>query len=216
MLIYFLKIVYEKYIIMHNVFISYHHENDQCYKNSLLDINNQHKVFLDGSVNTGDIDESLSDDRIKEIIRDQYLRTTTVTILLVGVETKKRKHVDWEIYSSMFDGVINKKSGILVVNLPTINCVNFTAVHENEKEILYPNVTQWTTVTDRSEYESRYPYMPDRIIDNLLKTEAKISVVNWDTFVSDVNKMRFIIDATFNAKSTCVYDLSKPLRRNNS
>jgi hypothetical protein len=144
------------------------------------------------------------------------LATTTVTIVLIGTETKKRKHVDWEIYSSMFDGVKNKKSGILVVNLPTINCTNFTAVHEKEKEVMYPHVTEWTSITDRTEYERRYPYMTDRLIDNLIKKEAKISVVNWNTFISDVNKMKFIIDATFNGKGTCVYDLSRPMKRANS
>jgi len=201
---------------MHNVFISYHHANDQYFKDYLLDINKLHKIFLDGSVDTGDIDENLTDERIREKIRDEYLASTTVTILLVGAETKKRKHVDWEIYSSMFDGIKNKKSGILVVNLPTINCTTFTAVHANEKEVLYPNVTQWTSITDRAEYERRYPYMPDRIIDNLLKKEAKISVANWDTLTSDVSNLKFIIDATFNAKETCVYDLSRPMRRANS
>lgn len=201
---------------MHNVFISYHHANDQIFKDELLKINKQHKIFLDGSVDTGDIDEDLSDERIREIIRDEYLATTTVTIVLIGLETKRRKHVDWEIYSSMFDGVKNKKSGILVVNLPTINCTNFTAVHEKEKEVMYPHVTEWTSITDRTEYERRYPYMTDRLIDNLLKKEAKISVVNWNTFISDVNKMKFIIDATFNEKDTCVYDLGRPMRRANS
>ncbi len=201
---------------MHNVFISYHHANDQYFKDYLLDINRLHKIFLDGSVDTGDIDENLTDERIREKIRDEYLASTTVTILLVGTETKKRKHVDWEIYSSMFDGNKNKKSGILVVNLPTINCTNFTAVHTNEKEVLYPNVSQWTSITDRAEYERIYPYMPDRIIDNLLKKEAKISVANWDTLTSDVNNFKFIIDATFNAKGTCIYDLSRPMRRANS
>jgi hypothetical protein len=201
---------------MHNVFISYHHGNDQYYKNYLLEINKLHNIFLDGSVDTGDIDEELSDIRIREIIRDEYLATTTVTIVLIGTETKKRKHVDWEIYSSMFDGVKNKKSGILVVNLPTINCTNFTAVHEKEKEVMYPHVTEWTSITDRTEYERRYPYMTDRLIDNLIKKEAKISVVNWNTFISDVNKMKFIIYATFNGKGTCVYDLSRPMKRANS
>jgi hypothetical protein len=201
---------------MHNVFVSYHHAKDQYFKDSLLEINKLHQIFLDGSVDTGDIDENLTDERIREKIRDEYLASTTVTILLVGEETKRRKHIDWEIYSSMFDGIKNKKSGILVINLPTINCINFTAVHANEKEVLYPNVTQWTSITDRAEYERRYPYMPDRIIDNLLKKEAKISVINWDTFISNVSKIRFILDATFNEKTTCVYDLSRPMRRANS
>lgn len=98
----------------HKVFISYHHLNDQAYKESLLEWNknNNYDIFIDASVDTGDIDDNLSDASIREKIRDEYLSDSTVTILLVGTETKNRKHVDWEIYSSMYDGQVNKKSGV--------------------------------------------------------------------------------------------------------
>lgn len=164
---------------MHNIFISYHHANDQPYKEHLIHLNNKYDIFLDQSVDTGDIDDDLDDSRIRELIRDEYLRDSTVTILLVGTETKNRKHVDWEIYSSMYDGQVNKKSGILVVNLPTVNCTYFTAHHAGEKERVYPEIKNWISINNRSEYESRYPHMPARIIDNLLKKDVKISVVNW-------------------------------------
>ena len=77
------------------------------------------RVFIDRSVDTGDISDDLDDQTIREKIRDEYLRDSSVTILLVGTETKNRKHIDWEVYSSMIDGRVNKKSGILVVNLPS-------------------------------------------------------------------------------------------------
>ena len=81
---------------MHKVFISYHHSNDQRYKNELVEMADRHRVFIDKSVDTGDIDDSLTDARIREIIRDGYLRDSTVTIVLVGNDTRRRKHVDWE------------------------------------------------------------------------------------------------------------------------
>ena len=104
----------------HKVFISYHHANDQCYKQKLLRFNEKYGIFIDKSVDTGDIDELLPDQIIREEIRDDYLQDSTVTILLLGKETKHRKHIDWEIYSSMYDGKVNKRSGILVINLPMI------------------------------------------------------------------------------------------------
>ncbi len=76
---------------MHKVFISYHHANDQYYKEMLLALNTRHDIFLDQSVDTGDIDDDLDDSRIRELIRDEYLQDSTVTILLVGTETKNRK-----------------------------------------------------------------------------------------------------------------------------
>ena len=103
---------------MHKVFVSFHHKNDQYYKDYLVDWAEENEVFIDGSVETGDISDDLTDEEIRIMIRDDYLKDTTVTILLVGTETKYRKHIDWEIYSSMYDGKKNKKSGILVILLP--------------------------------------------------------------------------------------------------
>jgi hypothetical protein len=179
-------------------------------------MNRYYPIFIDKSVDTGDISDQLDDNTIREKIRDEYLRDSTVTIVLVGIETKRRKHVDWEIYSSMYDGKVNKKSGILVINLPSTNCTYFTATHEGEKEKLYPEITSWITIDNRSEYESRYPYMPDRIIDNLLKNDVKISVVNWNKIENNFSALDFLIGATFNDRINCIYDLSKPMRRRDS
>lgn len=200
----------------HKVFISYHHKNDQFYKEELLHLNEIYDIFINGSVNTGDIDDSLSNQTIRNTIRDHYLGDSTVTILLVGTETKNRKHVDWEIKSSMINGRINKKSGILVINLPTTKCTYYTAAHKDEKQVIYPGNDYWISINRKAEYERRYPYLPARIINNLMKPEAKISVVNWDKIVSDIYKLRFLIHATFLEKSSCEYDLSIPMRRNNS
>lgn len=193
------------------VFISYHHRNDQFYKQSLLDFNAEHKIFIDASVDTGDIDERLPNQTIREKIRDGYLANSTVTILLVGTETKYRKHIDWEVYSSMIDGPVNKRSGILVINLPSTNCTSFHAAHPGEKDLVHPECTSWTSIDSRTEYERRYPHMPDRIIDNLLKPKVKISVVPWDKL--NVERLAFLIEAAFQAREKNEYDMSREMRR---
>lgn len=202
---------------MHKVFISYHHHNDQWYKERLLELNRFYPSFIDGSVNTRDISDYLSDETIRQKIRDEYLRDTTVTIVLVGTETRRRKHVDWEIYSSMFDGSLNKKSGILVINLPSINCEFFTAQHEGEKATIYPENSEWINIDNRAEYERRYPFMPERLIDNLMLSQARVSVVSWDkATANNLGNLRFLIDASHNDRVNCRYDLSRPMRRSNS
>lgn len=201
----------------HKVFISYHHRNDQDYKESLINWSESNDIFIDASVDTGDIDEDLSDDSIRQKIRDEYLKDSSITILLVGQETKNRKHVDWEIYSSMYDGQVNKKSGVLVINLPSTGCTGYNAAHgETEKTVLYPYESDWVTITSRIEYEQRYPYMPSRIIDNLLQNGANVSVANWDDITSSPDKLKLLIDLTFNDRTNCNYDLSAPMRRANS
>ena len=198
----------------HRVFVSYHHANDQWYKDELVKWAKVNDIFVDWCVNTGDISDDLTDEQIRIKIRDEYLKDSTVTIVLVGIETKNRKHIDWEIYSSMYDGKVNKKSGIIVINLPEVNCSYYTAAHLGEKETVFPENTNWQTITEREEYERRYPYMPARIIDNLLKTEAKISVIGWEKLT--VDKLKYMIEKAFADRESCTYDLSRPMRRRNS
>ena len=182
---------------MHRVFISFHHANDQEYKDELVKCAKEKDVFIDGSVDMGDIPDDWDDQKIREYIRDEYLRDTTVTILLVGTETKYRKHVDWELYSSMIDGKKNKKSGILVILLPSAKSGYFTAAHgDKEKETIYPYQKDWEKISSRSEYE-----------------RTKISVVNWEDLTPD--KLRYLIELTFQDKENCTYDLSRPMRRRN-
>ena len=199
---------------MHKVFISHHHENDQGYKESLVQFGKKHRIFVDRSVDTGDISDDLSDKRIREKIRDGYLRDSTVTIVLVGTETKRRKHVDWEIYSSMFNGEVNKKSGILVVNLPSIDNGNGWAAHgASEKATVFPDCENWMHLSARTDFEAAYPHMPARIVDSLV-VGAKISVVGWKRLTAA--RLKFLVDVTFAHRASCEYDLSEPMRRKNS
>ena len=200
----------------HKVFISYHHANDQTYKEKLLEMSMLHNIFIDKSVNTEDIDDSLSSESIRTKIRDEYLIDSTVTIVLVGLETKHRKHIDWELYSSMYDGVINKKSGILVINLPSTSSNNVNAGHgEEEKKIIHSNITNWTS-SNRIEYNRKYPYMPERIIDSLLLNKGKISVVSWNLIENSPETLRILIDFTNKDRKNSEYDLSRPMKRRNS
>lgn len=202
---------------MHKVFISYHHANDQSYKEELLRLNLNCPMFIDGSVDIGDISDNLDDQAIRQKIRDEYLRDTTVTILLVGTETKNRKHVDWELYSSMFDGKVNKKSAVIVITLPSTGCTYCTVAHgDNEKKRLYPSTSSWTTIDSRVEYEKRYPFLPDRIIDNLVTGKAKISVTSWNIIANDPEALDFLVNAAFDDRAACEYDLSRPMRRRDS
>ena len=200
-------------IPLHKVFISFHHANDQWYKDELVRWGKEYKVFIDGSVDLGEIPDDWDDQKIREYIRDEHLRDTTVTILLCGIETKNRKHIDWELYSSMIDGKINKKSGMIVILLPSVKSQYYTCAHDNEKDF-YPKTNSWLNITERSEYQRRYPYMPERIIDNLLSNSAYISVINWDDLTA--GRLKLMIENAYKYRSVCKYDLSIPMKRRNS
>lgn len=112
----------------------------------------------------------------------------------------------------MYDGTVNKKSGIIVILLPTAKSEYYTCAHSNEKTF-YPETTQWMSIDSREEYHRRYPYLPERIIDNLLEPNAFISVINWDKLTPDI--LRQMIDNAYSSRATCTYDLSRPMRRKN-
>ncbi len=198
---------------MHRVFVSFYHRDDQRYKDRLVNWAKENDVFIDGSVDTGDIPDDWDDQKIRETIRDEYLRDTSVTILLVGPNTRHRKHVDWEIYSSMYDGKKNKRSGIIVVMLPETSCNSCHIPYANEKNQVYPEITNWVSIDSRSEYERRYPDMPERIIDNLVKGGVKISVTTWDKLTPQ--NLRMMLDNAYDNRMNQPYDLSREMRRKN-
>ena len=100
----------------HRVFISYHDE-DRKYKDWF--VRNIGDSIIDESVQVDDIDDTnLQVDTIRRYIRDDYIADATVTIVLVGPCTWQRKHVDWEIGSSLRDTRNNSRCGLLGIILP--------------------------------------------------------------------------------------------------
>jgi hypothetical protein len=104
---------------LHKVFVSYHHELDESHKKIFeLRFGNKFRAIIPGSVQVGDINPYLPTDTIRQKIRDEYLRDTSVTVVLVGALTWQRKHVDWEIASSIRDTAANPRSGLIGILLP--------------------------------------------------------------------------------------------------
>jgi MTH538 TIR-like domain (DUF1863) len=82
------------------VFVSYHHEQDQFWANRFTaQFSDQYEVFQDQSLD----DEVDSDDAeyVNRAIREDYIYGSSITIVLCGSETWKRRYVDWEIRSTL-------------------------------------------------------------------------------------------------------------------
>jgi len=104
----------------HKVFVSYHHANDEYYRNRFEDICTRGTdIMVSKSVKIGDINEYLPADTIRQKIRDEYLRDSTVTVVLIGEETWKRKHIDWEISATIRDTKYNSRGGLIGILLPS-------------------------------------------------------------------------------------------------
>lgn len=99
----------------HMVFISYHHDNDDCYRKRFEKIFGD--IFINKSVQDGEYNEELSADYIKRLIREQKVTSSSVIVVLIGTDTYKRKHVDWEISAGLSNS--GGRSGLIGILLPT-------------------------------------------------------------------------------------------------
>ena len=129
----------------HRVFVSYYHREDQCYRNQFEGLfSDIHDIMISESVEIGDIDPNLNTETIRQKIRDEYLRDSTVTVVLVGAHTWQRKFVDWEIGSSIRQTQYSSRSGLLGILLPTYPAIpspKWTVLH---KSIKLRKVIQWS------------------------------------------------------------------------
>ena len=100
----------------HKVFVSYHHKNDQEFKDRLVE--EMSADIVDRSVEDGDIDDGLRTEAIWEKIRNEHIADATVVLVLIGRHTWSRKFVDWEIGSALNKSKNNSRCGVLGVVLP--------------------------------------------------------------------------------------------------
>lgn len=97
---------------MHKTFLSYHHANEQDLKDDLIEKFGG-ESFIDKSVSDGDISTTISEESIMRKIREEYLEDSTVTVVLIGRETKQRKFVNSEIQASLWGDGYNGLVGVI-------------------------------------------------------------------------------------------------------
>ena len=168
----------------HKVFVSYHHD-DQVYMD--LFVRMMEGELVDESVGDGDIDDTnLATETIREYIRDGFIRDATVTVVLIGPRTWQRKHVDWEIGSSLRDTSRNSRCGMLGILLP-----NHSAFGSKQ-------------------YNPRL--IPPRLADNSSGNNPFALIYDWTDQASSAREW---IHRAFQRRSGTPPDNSRPQFRNN-
>jgi hypothetical protein len=119
-----------KNITKRQTFVSYYHHNDED-KRKEFDLRFK-DLIVNHSVKDGDLDSQNSDSYIHTLINSQYMLNVTVLIVLLGPNTKGRKHVDWEISGALNYKVGNRYAGLLGLKLPTHPDYGQTTYDENE------------------------------------------------------------------------------------
>jgi MTH538 TIR-like domain (DUF1863) len=99
-------------------FVSYHHEDMDLVADFISGFGDVFVPTALGVTDSADFVESEDQDYIKRRIRELYLASTTVTIVIAGSCTWSRRFIDWEIAASLRDAPRNKRSGLLAVAAP--------------------------------------------------------------------------------------------------
>ncbi|WP_405619692.1 TIR domain-containing protein [Streptomyces sp. NBC_00076] len=104
----------------HKCFISYHRAD----ATEVLEfVQRFEQVFIPRVIGITEDDPAINSnntDYIMDTIREKYLSDSTVTIAMVGSCTWSRKFIDWEIYSSLRRGKVNRLNGVMGVELPSV------------------------------------------------------------------------------------------------
>lgn len=168
----------------HRVFISFHHD-DQQYKDKLVQLMKDN--IVDESVELGDIDDrNTSIETIRQRIRDNFIRDATVTIVLIVPCTWQRKHVDWEIGSSLRKTRRNPRCGLLGILLPN-----------------HP---------DYRKERCNLSLMPPRLAVNCKGTNPYASIYRWSNHPTDIR--RWIDDAFKKCDKILPNNNTQQFRRN--
>ena len=155
---------YTNDILKHKVFLSFHHQ-DEAYRQQFESqfSNEFNSIFVNRSVQDGDIDPNNQTDTIRQKIRDNFISNSTVTIVLIGSDTWKRKHVDWEIGYSLTQTSQNTRSSLIGILLPSYAPLREYFSHKNCTQARTENGGIYTPCN-----------IPPRLCDNIQRGYAKI------------------------------------------
>jgi len=104
----------------HRCFVSYHVDDEAEVTQFLNAFGDQIIATVVGVTADDDFVDSDDTEYIMRQIRERYLKSTTVTIVLVGKCTRTRRFVDWEVYSSLRDYEGYSHSGLVAINLSSM------------------------------------------------------------------------------------------------
>lgn len=161
--------------VRHKCFVSYHAEDTE---EAADFVEAFESIFIPRAIGVEEGDGSVIDSTdvnyIRDVIRRDYLRDSTVTIVLVGQCTWARKFVDWEIYASLRDGKVARHNGLLGILLPSA-----TKPQATTPSRLLDNIPK-----DGSSAYGRYHYYPGS--PHVLRAQIE------DAFVGRTARAHFI------------------------
>jgi hypothetical protein len=156
------------------VFISFHHQ-DEWYRNEFNHLWGHE--FIGTDVKLGDIPTESDADYIKRLIQVDHILNSSVVVALYGAETRKRKHVDWEISAGLSEKVGGRK-GLVVMIIPGFPVSPYNELGAFDQTRLYPHLHPRTVENLKTGYAdlyfwpNMYPQLPPALVKNLIELAA--------------------------------------------
>lgn len=178
----------------HKCFISYKKE-DKDYKDELVELFAEEDI-IDKSLDK--VIDSEDGDYIMQVIREQYLSDSTVTIFIIGTHSSEnegndsegRAHnyfIQRELQASLYNGKGNTRNGILGVVLPDMTDKIYRGSYTCStcnKSHNYVNINDSTVIR---EFSANY-YVEPHEGCAWSEDERYCVLVKWDDFNSDPEK----------------------------
>lgn len=186
----------------HKCFISFKTEDESYKKNIQDDLNID---MVDKSLNTPI--NSDNEDYIMQVIRRDYLKDSTVTIVLIGKYSAEnnfledQSYIKRELQASLYDS----PNGILGVVLPSMYDNIFKGDYDCS---ICGSKHNWVEIDDDTvikEFSTNF-YIPDHSGCSWSPDERYCILKKWDDFVNDPEDC---IDEAFNKRSD---DITKKIR----
>lgn len=136
----------------HNTFISFHHDDEEYRDEFETEFGH---LYTSKSVQDGDIDSDNGAEYTSRLINDGHISDSSVVVALYGANTKKRKHIDWEI-SAGVSKKVGGYSGLVIIILPTFPITPFDSYSTYKEEMLYPYLHPRTVANLKSGYAKVY------------------------------------------------------------
>jgi hypothetical protein len=147
-------------------FISYHHDDEYAVRSFIDTFSRDGEVFTHralGMEMEPDIVNSMNTEYVMRRIREQYMANTSVTLVMLGQNTWKRRYVDWEIAASLRAMPGAPPNGLLGIHLPYFSRDLHQYPERFQANLIPPGSTQASCYARWIDYPSNHAILASAI-----------------------------------------------------
>lgn len=163
-----------------NIFISYYYNESREYMEKI-------KKFLETKFDNINIiyervnykHKGLNDKAITKIIRENYLRISSLIIILLSKNAWKRKHIDWELSAALRHTKSNSRKPVIAILTPDYGTTFLSQTNKTSIRIIrnvkneYIEIIFWNNFFNVNNVKE--------IINKAIENSKKINPINNDT-----------------------------------